>query len=56
MENIIQQIALDLVEKITKKAFEAKISDLDDLASDVLEDCKTAAHRILEATSRKRMP
>lgn len=31
MENIIQQIALDLVEKITKKAFEAKISDLDTL-------------------------
>ena len=30
MENIIQQIALDLVEKITKKAFEAKISDMVD--------------------------
>ena len=29
MENIIQQIALDLVEKITKKAFEAKISDIE---------------------------
>ena len=49
MENIIQQIALDLVEKITKKAFEAKISDLDTLASDVLADCKTAACEILEA-------
>ena len=32
MENIIQQIALDLVEKITKKAFEAKISAIDTLA------------------------
>ena len=31
MENIIQQIALDLVEKITKKAFEAKISLLPDI-------------------------
>lgn len=49
MENIIQQIALDLVEKITKKAFEAKISDLDTLASDVLADCKTAECEILEA-------
>lgn len=49
MENIIQQIALDLVEKITKKAFEAKISDIDTLASDVLADCKTAACEILEA-------
>lgn len=51
METIIQQIALDLVEKITKKAFETKISDLDALASDVLEDCKTAACRILEAAA-----
>ena len=49
MENIIQQIALDLVEKITKKAFEAKISDIDTLASDVLADCKTAACEILAA-------
>ena len=48
MKNIIQQIALDLVEKITKKAFEAKISDIDTLASDVLADCKTAACEILE--------
>ena len=46
MENIIQQIALDLVEKITKKAFDAKISDIDTLASDVLADCKTAACEI----------
>ena len=51
MKNIIQQIALDLVEKITKKAFEAKISDIDTLASDVLADCKTAACEILEATA-----
>lgn len=49
MKNIIQQIALDLVEKIIKKAFEAKISDIDTLASDVLADCKTAACEILEA-------
>ena len=36
MDTIIQQIALELVEKITKMAFETKISDIDALASDVL--------------------
>ena len=39
MKNIIQQIALDLVEKITKKAFEAKSYDIGALAFDVLEEC-----------------
>ena len=43
METIIQQIALELVEKIIKKALEDKNSDLDSLASAVLEDCKHAA-------------
>lgn len=49
METIIQQIALELVEKIVKKALEDKNSDLDSLASAVLEDCKHAARSVLEA-------
>lgn len=49
METIIQQIALELVEKIIKKALEDKNSDLDSLASAVLEDCKHAARNVLEA-------
>ena len=46
MDTIIQQIALELVEKITKMAFETKISDIDALASNVLVECKTAARSI----------
>ena len=51
MDTIIQQIALELVEKITKMAFETKISDIDALASDVLVECKTAARSIIETIS-----
>ena len=51
MDTIIQQIALELVEKITKIAFETKISDIDALASDVLVECKTAARSIIETIS-----
>lgn len=39
METIIQQIALELVEKIRKKAFSKELSDLDKLAADLFEDC-----------------
>lgn len=49
METIIQQIALDLASTITKKALEGGLSDIDQLSSDVLNDCKAAARRILEA-------
>lgn len=48
METIILQIALELVEKITKMTFE-NISDLDTLTSDVLAECKASARSILEA-------
>ena len=34
METIIQHIALDLVKKITKKAYSGGINDIDALASD----------------------
>lgn len=53
MENIIQQIALELVEKNTKKAFETKLSDIDALVSEVLVECKTAACSILEEIVRE---
>lgn len=53
MDNIIQQIAVNLVEKITKKVFGAKLSDIDALASDLLEDCKAATCDILEAAVKK---
>lgn len=53
MENIIQQIALELVEKNTKKVFETKLSDIDALASEVLVECKTAACSILEEIVRE---
>lgn len=38
MKIIIQQITAELVEKITKKAMSDKISDIDALASEILED------------------
>ena len=56
MDTIIQQIALELVEKITKMAFETKISDIDALASDVLVECKTAARSIIETISDECQP
>ena len=49
METIIQHIALDLVKKITKKAYSGGINDIDALASDVLVDCRKAASLVIEA-------
>ena len=49
MEYIIQQIALDLAKKITKKWINDGITDLDMFASDVTEDCKQSAVAIVEA-------
>ena len=49
MKHIIQQIAQELVEKIIKKAYSGKISDIDALTEDVLADCKASAARIARA-------
>lgn len=49
MKHIIQQIAQELVEKIIKKAYSGKISDIDALTEDILADCKTSAARVVEA-------
>lgn len=49
MKHIIQQIAQELVEKIIKKAYSGKISDIDALTEDVLADCKASAARVVEA-------
>lgn len=49
MEHIIQHIAVELVERITKEAISGKISDIDGFASSTLEECKTAARKIVEA-------
>ena len=51
MDTIIQQIALELVEKILKIAFEAKLHDIDNLASEILTECKAAARSIIETIS-----
>lgn len=48
METSIQQIAQELINKITEKAFSGGIHDIDALASDVLQDCKTASIQIIE--------
>lgn len=48
MENIIQQIALDLAKKITEKAISGGISDLDNLATEALEECRTSAAAMIE--------
>lgn len=48
METIIQQITVELVKKITEKAYLGGINDIDALASDVLQDCKQAAASIIE--------
>ena len=47
MENIIQQIAIELVEKINKKAFSEKLTDLDKLAAEIFEDCTESAKLIV---------
>lgn len=49
MEHIIQQIALELVEKVVKKSLSSQIHDIDALAADVELDCKCAAKGIVEA-------
>ena len=48
MENIIQQITIELVEKINKKAFSEKLSDLDRLAAEVFEDCTDYARLMIQ--------
>lgn len=48
MERIIQQITVELVRKITEKAYSGGISDVDALASSVLQDCKQATASIIE--------
>ena len=48
MKHIIQQIAQELVEKIIKKAYSGKISDIDALTEDVLADCKASAAKVVE--------
>ena len=47
MENIIQQIAIEMVEKINKKAFSEKLTDLDKLAAEIFEDCTESAKLIV---------
>lgn len=49
MEHIIQQIAEELVRKITEKAYSGGITDVDALASSVLQDCRQASASIIEA-------
>ncbi|MCI5689183.1 MAG: ISLre2 family transposase [Emergencia sp.] len=53
MDNIIQQIALELAEKIMKMAFKSKLSNIDSLACEVLAECKAAARSILEEVVRE---
>lgn len=53
IETIIQQIALGLASTITKKALEGGMTDIDQLSSDVLNDCKNAARKILEAIAQE---
>ena len=52
MEHIIQQITQELLTKITEKALNGGIHDIDALASDVLTDCKSAASKMIEAICR----
>lgn len=54
MNTIIQQIAKELVEKISQKSFGKEISDLDALAADVFEDCVDISRRIIEEVIRIR--
>lgn len=49
METIIQQIAVELVKKVTEKAYSGGLHDIDGLATDVLQDCKEACSAVLEA-------
>lgn len=54
MENIIQQITLELVEKIVKKACSDQFSDIDTLAAGVFEDCSESARLIIQEVIRMR--
>ena len=54
MENIIQQITIELVEKINKKALSEGLSDLDRLAAEIFEDCAESARRMLQEVIRYR--
>lgn len=49
MNNSIQQITRELVRKITEKAINGGMDDIDMLSSLVLDDCKTAAREIIQA-------
>ena len=48
MEHSILQIALELTEKIVRKALNGELSDIDALATDVLNDCRESSCRIIE--------
>ena len=48
MEQIIQHIALELAKRITEKTIDGGLSDIDQLASDVLCDCKESAREIIQ--------
>ena len=54
MENIIQQITLELVEKINEKAFSKDLTDLDKLAADLFEDCTEYAKLMIREVIRIR--
>lgn len=54
MENIIQQITLELVEKINKKAFSNELTDLDKLAAALFEDCTEYAKLMVREVIRIR--
>ena len=49
METIIQQIAQELIDSVTKKVLSEKIFDVDALAEEVEEDCRRAGREIIEA-------
>lgn len=49
METIIQETALNLVNKILHRANEGEFTDLDRFAASILEDCKEASVKIVEA-------
>jgi len=54
MENIIQQITFELVEKINKKVLSEELSDLDKLAAELFEDCAEGARLMLQEIIRLR--
>lgn len=48
MEIIIQQITLELPEKVTKKVLSKELSDMDRLAAELFEDCTQTAKQLLK--------